>query len=117
MVCRNYVTILAYPDFIMFVFVDQDGAEPSPNSVSVNNLLRLYFMLKNEEYQRRAEKCISAFGKYEIWPIFCYIFTTFGRYACFNVFSGERLQKMPIGLILQERIRAVFSRANAPCKS
>jgi len=39
-----------------------DGAEPSPNSVSVMNLLRLGEMTDNEEYRSTAERIFQIFG-------------------------------------------------------
>jgi uncharacterized protein YyaL (SSP411 family) len=41
---------------------DYDGAEPSPNSVSVLNLLRLAQMTDNAEFRAFAEKTLAAFG-------------------------------------------------------
>ncbi len=39
-----------------------DGAEPSGNSVEALNLLRLYEFTTNENYRRRAERTLQAFG-------------------------------------------------------
>src|SRR5690606_39024366 len=39
-----------------------DGAEPSGNSVAVENLLRLSLLTGDDEYKKRAEKCFSAFA-------------------------------------------------------
>ncbi len=41
---------------------DYDGAEPSPNSVAVLNLLRLAEMLDQKEFRGMAEKTLAAFG-------------------------------------------------------
>ncbi|XP_030840425.1 spermatogenesis-associated protein 20-like [Strongylocentrotus purpuratus] len=51
---------------------DQDGAEPSANSVACMNLLRLSHYLNRPDYQEKASKLFSVFG--------------------------ERLQKIPIAL-------------------
>ena len=40
---------------------DYDGAEPSPNSISALNLLRLARMTGDESLRRRAEKTVAAF--------------------------------------------------------
>lgn len=42
---------------------DYDGAEPSPNSVSALNLLRLGEMLDNKEFRQMADEIIRAFGE------------------------------------------------------
>ncbi|RUS82796.1 hypothetical protein EGW08_009460 [Elysia chlorotica] len=41
---------------------DQDGAEPSPNSVSCMNLLRLSYMLDRPEWSAMAERIIRVFA-------------------------------------------------------
>jgi uncharacterized protein YyaL (SSP411 family) len=41
---------------------DHDGAEPSANSISVLNLLRLAQFTDNKNYLQRAEKTLSAFS-------------------------------------------------------
>lgn len=40
---------------------DQDGAEPSGNSISCLNLLRLAAMLERAEYRDQAAKLLSSF--------------------------------------------------------
>lgn len=42
---------------------DYDSAEPSPNSVSLMNLLRLSQMTDNKEYSRKADKTLVAFSR------------------------------------------------------
>ena len=42
--------------------LDQDGAEPSPNSVSCMNLLRLSYMLDCPEWSTMAERIIRVFA-------------------------------------------------------
>jgi uncharacterized protein YyaL (SSP411 family) len=42
---------------------DYDGAEPSPNSVAVLNLLRLTQMLDEKPFLEMAEKTLAAFGE------------------------------------------------------
>ncbi|KAL3258304.1 hypothetical protein MRX96_016693 [Rhipicephalus microplus] len=42
---------------------DQDGAEPSPNSVSLNNLMRLSMLLQRDELRQRAEKLATVYGQ------------------------------------------------------
>lgn len=42
---------------------EQDGAEPSSNSVSTGNLLRLANMLDCEEYRKKAEKIFTIYDK------------------------------------------------------
>ena len=44
--------------------LDQDGAEPSPNSVAVNNLIRLSYFLDEPNYRDMAVKTVKAFGKH-----------------------------------------------------
>jgi hypothetical protein len=41
---------------------DYDGAEPSGNSVALQNLLRLHELTTNDEYRRRAEEGLRALG-------------------------------------------------------
>lgn len=41
---------------------DNDGAEPSPNSVAVHNLARLAAMLHREDWNERARRTARAFG-------------------------------------------------------
>ena len=42
------------------LFADQDGAEPSPNSVSARNLLRLGILLDSENYRSKAKMTFMA---------------------------------------------------------
>ena len=42
--------------------VDSDGAEPSPNSVALLNLLRLAQLTDRTEYQQKAEQLLAAFS-------------------------------------------------------
>ena len=44
-------------------FVDQDGAEPSANSVACMNLLRLSHYLNRPDYQEKAARLFSVFGQ------------------------------------------------------
>ena len=44
------------------VFVDQDGAEPSSNSVSAMNLLRLSSFLDRSDLKKMAEKIFFVFS-------------------------------------------------------
>lgn len=41
--------------------VDQDGAEPCPNSVSVSNLVRLGALLNNQDYTEKAVTILKVF--------------------------------------------------------
>jgi uncharacterized protein YyaL (SSP411 family) len=41
---------------------DNDGAEPSPNSIAALNLLRLAQLRGDKKYRERAESTIGAFG-------------------------------------------------------
>ncbi len=43
-------------------FSDQDGAEPTANSVAARNLLRLNALLDEKKYMEKAEKVFSVFG-------------------------------------------------------
>ncbi|MBI2821463.1 MAG: thioredoxin domain-containing protein [Acidobacteria bacterium] len=51
------------PSILIRMKEDYDGAEPSPNSVAVLNLLRLSQMSDNKKWHEMAEKSIQAFGK------------------------------------------------------
>jgi len=51
----------AQPDLIVRVKEDYDGAEPSGNSVSVMNLLRLARMTGRAEFRQSAERTLAAF--------------------------------------------------------
>ena len=42
---------------------DNDGAEPSPNSIAALNLLRMAQLREAKEYRERGEKTIKAFGE------------------------------------------------------
>jgi len=51
------------PSVLLRLKEDYDGAEPSPNSVAVMNLLRLSQMLDEKPFRETAEKTLSAFGQ------------------------------------------------------
>jgi len=49
---------------------DQDGAEPSSNSVSAHNLLRLAAIMDSSAYRERAEALFAIFAKHlETLPV------------------------------------------------
>jgi uncharacterized protein YyaL (SSP411 family) len=50
------------PHILLRLKEDYDGAEPSPNSVSALNLLRLAQMTGNDSHRSRAEKTVAAFS-------------------------------------------------------
>jgi hypothetical protein len=50
------------PDILIRMKEDYDGAEPSPNSVSALNLLRLAQITDKPEYRERAMKTLAAFS-------------------------------------------------------
>jgi len=50
------------PSVLLRMKDDYDGAEPSPNSISVLNLLRLSQMTGREEFGERAKKALGAFA-------------------------------------------------------
>jgi uncharacterized protein YyaL (SSP411 family) len=50
------------PHILLRMKEDYDGAEPSPNSISALNLLRLSRLTGNEDYRARAERTIAAFS-------------------------------------------------------
>ncbi|TAN24376.1 MAG: thioredoxin domain-containing protein [Acidobacteria bacterium] len=50
------------PELLLRVREDYDGAEPSPNSVAVSNLLRLGLWYENEGWREKAEAVITAFA-------------------------------------------------------
>ena len=57
------------PSILLRMKEDYDGAEPSANSASVLNLLRLAQMTDNEEWRREAEKGIAVFSaRLETFP-------------------------------------------------
>jgi len=58
-----FSTTEADPHILIRMKEDYDGAEPSPNSVSALNLLRLAEMTGDDAKRGRAEKCIAAFSK------------------------------------------------------
>jgi len=49
------------PNLLLRTKGDFDGAEPSPNSVSALNLLRLSWFFDNKDWRRMAEQTINAF--------------------------------------------------------
>jgi uncharacterized protein len=51
-----------YPNILLRLKEDYDGAEPSPNSVSAMNLLRLSQMLDEKPFREMADKAFTAFG-------------------------------------------------------
>lgn len=51
------------PSILLRLKEDYDGAEPSPNSIGVLNLLRLSQMADHAEWREMAEKSIRAFGR------------------------------------------------------
>lgn len=66
----------------MFSFADQDGAEPTPNSIAVTNLLRAACYSGHMDWVEKAGKILAVFS--------------------------ERLQKIPITLPEMVRATAVF---------
>ncbi len=56
-----YTTTGTDPSVLLRMKEDYDGAEPSPNSISVLNLLRLAQMTGDERYPLWAEQTLSAF--------------------------------------------------------
>ena len=52
----------ADPSILVRLKDDNDGAEPSSNSVSVRNLLRLFELTGRVEFHRKAEQTVNAFG-------------------------------------------------------
>ena len=50
------------PDILLRIKEDYDGAEPSPNSVSALNLLRLAQLTDKPEFRERALKTLAAFA-------------------------------------------------------
>lgn len=49
--------------YLFKCLVDQDGAEPSPNSVSAGNLLRLSMMLDRDDWFKMAERIFKVFSQ------------------------------------------------------
>jgi hypothetical protein len=49
------------PNLLLRTKGDFDGAEPSPNSVSALNLVRLSWFFDNKDWHRMAEETINAF--------------------------------------------------------
>ncbi|MBI4455784.1 MAG: thioredoxin domain-containing protein [Acidobacteria bacterium] len=58
-----YNTTEKDPSILIRLKEDYDGAEPSPNSVAVSNLLRLSQMSDNRKWREVADRSIKAFGK------------------------------------------------------
>lgn len=59
----GYFSTTGYDKTILLrIKEDYDGAEPSANSVSLQNLLRLAQMTDNQEYREQAERIIAAFS-------------------------------------------------------
>merc|ERR1719391_1426700 len=50
------------PQIVLRLKDDHDGAEPSSNSISSLNLLRLYKLTNRSEYQNQAEKIFKLFS-------------------------------------------------------
>lgn len=48
---------------VLFLFVDQDGAEPCGNSVAVHNLIRLAAYLHRQDLKDKAGKTLTAFSE------------------------------------------------------
>lgn len=52
-----------FKEFIVFIlYLDQDGAEPNPNSVAVTNLLRLSYLFDDLSLRDKAVKIFSFFS-------------------------------------------------------
>ncbi|XP_022658964.1 uncharacterized protein B0495.5-like [Varroa destructor] len=75
-------------DIIFKVKDDQDGAEPSANSVAISNLVRLETIFNKDEYRTKASKLIKLFA--------------------------ERLSKIPIAL--PEMVNSVLRHSSPPTK-
>lgn len=54
------VTVCLY--LVIFFSSDQDGAEPSANSVSALNLLRLSHLIGKQEWMQRSQQLLTAFS-------------------------------------------------------
>ncbi|KAL5473990.1 hypothetical protein EMCRGX_G028560 [Ephydatia muelleri] len=50
------------PSILLRLKEDQDGAEPNPNSVSVQNLWRLAALVDKQEYKEMSKKVMAAFS-------------------------------------------------------
>ncbi len=65
----GYFTSREAPDIIIRTKNDYDGAEPSGNSISVLNLLKLHAITANSEYKEKAERTLLNFaGKLAKYP-------------------------------------------------
>ncbi|MGH9484589.1 MAG: thioredoxin domain-containing protein, partial [Terriglobales bacterium] len=58
----SYYSSQPDPGLLLRLREDYDGAEPSPNSVAVSNLLRLALWYENEDWRERAEAVTAAFA-------------------------------------------------------
>lgn len=58
-----YSTAGKDPSILIRMKEDYDGAEPSPNSIAVLNLLRLSQMAENEKWREMARRAIQAFER------------------------------------------------------
>uniref|UniRef100_A0A7I4Y690 Thioredox_DsbH domain-containing protein n=1 Tax=Haemonchus contortus TaxID=6289 RepID=A0A7I4Y690_HAECO len=56
----GYYIASDHGDVKVRVMEDQDGAEPCANSVAVGNLIRLFDILDEKEFKRKAEKIVQA---------------------------------------------------------
>jgi len=57
-----FQTAVGDPSIIVRLKEDQDGAEPSANSMAVLNLLRLADFLDNSQYRDKAKQVMASFG-------------------------------------------------------
>lgn len=85
--CEN--SLVATVTVCLFIVIslcsDQDGAEPSANSVSAMNLLRLSHLTGKQEWMQRSQQLLTAFS--------------------------DRLLKVP--LVLPEMVRGLMAHQNA----
>jgi len=51
------------PNLVIRMKEEYDGAEPSPNSFAVHNLVRLYNITQKDEYQQKVKKTLGSFAK------------------------------------------------------
>ncbi|MGH9466541.1 MAG: thioredoxin domain-containing protein [Terriglobales bacterium] len=58
----SYYSAAADPELLLRLREDYDGAEPSPNSVAISNLLRLALWYENECWRERAEAVLASFA-------------------------------------------------------